>query len=139
MRGLKEKRVLITGAAGGIGTATAARFVEERAQVVALDHDAEALHRLQATLAGLSGAIVADVTELRIGQHLRAGDLQVGENVKLETEKGVVIAHVITPKKVEAEEEAAEVAEEAVAEEAAEPEVIKKGKGEEAEEGGSKE
>ena len=63
MRGLRDKRVLITGAAGGIGTATAERFVEEGARVVALDHNAEALHRLQGALAGLSGAILADVTD----------------------------------------------------------------------------
>jgi meso-butanediol dehydrogenase/(S,S)-butanediol dehydrogenase/diacetyl reductase len=63
MRGLTDKRILITGAAGGIGTATAARFLEEGAQVIALDRDAEALHRLRGALAGLSGAIVADVTD----------------------------------------------------------------------------
>jgi len=63
MRGLTDKRILITGAAGGIGATTAARFVEEGAQVVALDHDAEALRSLQGGLAGLSGAIVADVTD----------------------------------------------------------------------------
>jgi meso-butanediol dehydrogenase/(S,S)-butanediol dehydrogenase/diacetyl reductase len=63
MRGLTDKRILITGAAGGIGTATAARLLEEGAQVIALDRDAEALHRLQGALAGLSGAIVADVTD----------------------------------------------------------------------------
>ena len=63
MRGLRDKRILITGAAGGIGMATAARFVEEGARVVALDHDAKALHRLQDALAGLGGAVLADVTD----------------------------------------------------------------------------
>jgi meso-butanediol dehydrogenase/(S,S)-butanediol dehydrogenase/diacetyl reductase len=63
MRGLGGKRILITGAAGGIGGVTAERFLEEGAQVVALDHDAEALQRLQAELEGLSGAIVADVSD----------------------------------------------------------------------------
>jgi len=46
MRGLKDKRVLITGGAGGIGTATAARFLEEGARVVVLDRDDAALKRL---------------------------------------------------------------------------------------------
>ncbi|MFN2226588.1 MAG: SDR family NAD(P)-dependent oxidoreductase [Anaerolineae bacterium] len=63
MRGLTDKRILITGAAGGIGMATAARFLEEGAQVVALDHDDEALGRMRGVLPGLSGALVADVTD----------------------------------------------------------------------------
>jgi meso-butanediol dehydrogenase/(S,S)-butanediol dehydrogenase/diacetyl reductase len=63
MRDLTDRRVLITGAAGGIGTAVAVRFLEEGAQVVALDRDAEGLQRLQGALAGLSGAILADVSD----------------------------------------------------------------------------
>jgi large subunit ribosomal protein L25 len=83
--------------------------------------------------------IVADISGLALGEHLRAGDLVMPEKVTVETAPGVVIAHVITPKVVEEEEEAAAEAEEVVeAEEGAEPEVIKKGKAEE-EEGSSKE
>jgi meso-butanediol dehydrogenase/(S,S)-butanediol dehydrogenase/diacetyl reductase len=62
MRGLKDKRVLITGGAGGIGTATAARFLTEGARVVALDHDGAALDRLKREL-GPSGTIRADVSD----------------------------------------------------------------------------
>jgi meso-butanediol dehydrogenase / (S,S)-butanediol dehydrogenase / diacetyl reductase len=71
MRGLGGKRVLITGAAGGIGTATAARFVEEGAQVVALDRDSDALERLQGRVA-LRGTLQADVSDP--GQVARALD-----------------------------------------------------------------
>jgi NAD(P)-dependent dehydrogenase (short-subunit alcohol dehydrogenase family) len=55
--------VLITGGAGGIGTATAARFQEEGARVVVLDRDATALDRIRGELPRLSGTIQADVTE----------------------------------------------------------------------------
>ena len=63
MRGLKNKRVLITGGAGGIGTATAARFLEEGSRVVVLDRDDTALRRLDRELPSLSGAIKADVSD----------------------------------------------------------------------------
>jgi meso-butanediol dehydrogenase/(S,S)-butanediol dehydrogenase/diacetyl reductase len=62
MRGLREKRVLITGGAGGIGRATAARFVGEGARAVVLDHDEMALARVERELA-LSGALCADVSD----------------------------------------------------------------------------
>ena len=62
MRGLQDKRVLITGGAGGIGAATAARFLEEGSFVVALDRDDTALRRLKDTLPSLSGTICADVS-----------------------------------------------------------------------------
>ena len=63
MRGLKGKRVLVTGGAGGIGAATAARFLEGGSRVVALDRDEAALDRLQRKLPALSGGICADVTD----------------------------------------------------------------------------
>src|SRR5208282_4302523 len=74
MRGLRDKRVLITGGASGIGAATAARFLEEGARVCVLDRDAAACERIKHDLrglgaagiseAGISGAIIADVTDL---------------------------------------------------------------------------
>jgi meso-butanediol dehydrogenase/(S,S)-butanediol dehydrogenase/diacetyl reductase len=63
VRGLTGKRVLITGGAGGIGTMTAARFLEEGSQVIVLDRDGAALRRLQGDLGALHGTICADVSE----------------------------------------------------------------------------
>jgi NAD(P)-dependent dehydrogenase (short-subunit alcohol dehydrogenase family) len=61
MRGLKNKRVLITGGASGIGAATAARFLEEESRVVLLDRDDAACRRIEAELPSLSGTIKSDV------------------------------------------------------------------------------
>lgn len=63
MRGLRGKRVLITGGAGGIGAATAKRFLDEGAHVVVLDCDNEALSRIKDELPSLSRTISADVTD----------------------------------------------------------------------------
>jgi len=62
MKGLKGKRVLITGGAGGIGTATAKRFLEEECQVIVLDYDQEAIDRVKKELPLLRGTINADVS-----------------------------------------------------------------------------
>jgi NAD(P)-dependent dehydrogenase (short-subunit alcohol dehydrogenase family) len=69
MRGLKDKRVLITGGASGIGAATSARFLEEGSRVCVLDRDAQACAHIRHELrglgeAGITTAIVADVTDL---------------------------------------------------------------------------
>jgi meso-butanediol dehydrogenase/(S,S)-butanediol dehydrogenase/diacetyl reductase len=64
MRGLKQKRVLITGGASGIGKATAARFLEEDSLVCVLDRDANARELIQQQLPGLAGTVAADVSDL---------------------------------------------------------------------------
>lgn len=46
MRGIEDKVVLITGAGHGIGAATARRFLEEGAQVIAADLDGDAVDAL---------------------------------------------------------------------------------------------
>jgi len=65
MRGLKGKRVLITGGASGIGAATAARFLEEGSSVVVLDRDAKGRKQIQDQLPKLAGTVDADVSNLK--------------------------------------------------------------------------
>jgi len=72
-----------------------------------------------------------DVTELMIGQNLRASDIPLGGSVKLVSSPEQVIAHVVALKAEAAEAAPAEGAAAAPAE----PEVIKKGKKEEEGEG----
>lgn len=62
MKGLKDKRVLITGGAGGIGTATAKRFMEEGSRVFILDRDADACERIRKELPSLEAILTADVS-----------------------------------------------------------------------------
>ena len=63
MRGLGNKRTLITGGASGIGKATAIRFLEEGAQVLILDRDKEAGEQIKQQFPRLSGVIQADVSD----------------------------------------------------------------------------
>jgi NAD(P)-dependent dehydrogenase (short-subunit alcohol dehydrogenase family) len=63
MRGLRGKRVLVTGGAGGIGSATVSRFLEEGSMVVVLDRDQPALSRVGERFPALAGTICADVTD----------------------------------------------------------------------------
>ena len=65
MRGLKAKRVLITGGASGIGAATAARFLDEGSVVCVLDRDPDARRKIKHDLSGLAGVIVGDVSDLK--------------------------------------------------------------------------
>lgn len=66
MRGLKDKVVVITGAAGGIGKALCQRFCEEGARVVAVDVNADALDRLGVSLKETGSRVTAvqlDITD----------------------------------------------------------------------------
>ena len=62
MKGLTGKRVLITGGAGGIGTTTAARFLEEGARVILMDRDQDACERVERQLPSLEKSIICDVS-----------------------------------------------------------------------------
>lgn len=47
MRGLTNKRTVITDGASGIGHATVMRFLEEGAQVVVIDREADAIEQIE--------------------------------------------------------------------------------------------
>ncbi len=59
---LKDKRVVVTGGANGIGYATVRRFINEGSKVAILDNDQEALNNAQSQLPLLTGGICADVS-----------------------------------------------------------------------------
>lgn len=63
LRGLTGKRVLITGGAGGVGRATACRFLEEGCRVAVLDRDREGCARIRQEMPGLQPILCADVSE----------------------------------------------------------------------------
>jgi meso-butanediol dehydrogenase / (S,S)-butanediol dehydrogenase / diacetyl reductase len=65
MRGLKGKRVLVTGGGSGIGRATAARFLEEGSSVWVLDRDPKARVELERQWPELAGTSKADVSDLQ--------------------------------------------------------------------------
>lgn len=105
MRGLKDKRVLITGGASGIGAATAARFLEEGSRVCILDHDAKACAAIRHELPGISEAIIADVTDLMQVEAAMADAVRVMDSVDvLINNAGISIRHKfldITPEEWE--------------------------------------
>jgi NAD(P)-dependent dehydrogenase (short-subunit alcohol dehydrogenase family) len=94
MRGLTDKRVLITGGASGIGAATAARFLEEGARVVILDRDQKASAELHRQLPALSGTVQADVSKLSEVQSAFADALRLlGQIDVLINNAGISIRH----------------------------------------------
>ena len=105
MRGLRDKRVLITGGASGIGAAAAARFLEEGARVCILDRDAKACAAIRQHLPGISEAIIADVTDLMQVEAALADAVRVMDGVDvLINNAGVSLRHKfldITPEEWE--------------------------------------
>jgi meso-butanediol dehydrogenase / (S,S)-butanediol dehydrogenase / diacetyl reductase len=94
MRSLKDKRVLITGGASGIGAATAARFLEEGSRVCILDRDAKACESIRHQMPGISEAIIADVTDLMQVEAALADAVRVMDGVDvLINNAGISIRH----------------------------------------------
>ncbi len=94
MRGLKSKRVLITGGASGIGAATAARFLEEGSDVVVLDRDAKGRKLIAAQLPKLAGTVDADVSNLKQVEAAFAGAVSMMGGVDvLINNAGISIRH----------------------------------------------
>jgi meso-butanediol dehydrogenase/(S,S)-butanediol dehydrogenase/diacetyl reductase len=94
MRGLKGKRVLITGGASGIGAATAARFLEEGSKVCILDRDEAACKKTRHELPEISEAIIADVTDLMQVEAALADAVRVMDGVDvLINNAGISVRH----------------------------------------------
>src|SRR5438445_6996807 len=65
-RGMKrfdQKKILVTGGAGAIGSAAVRRFLDEGARVAIVDRDGAAAHELARALGDNTIAIEADVTD----------------------------------------------------------------------------
>jgi large subunit ribosomal protein L25 len=82
--------------------------------------------------------IEVDISQLEIGQSIHVSDLKFGEEIKLMTDTEELILAIIPPVVEEVAAPVEEGAVEEVPEEAAEPEVIKKGKKEDETEGEEK-
>lgn len=83
MRGLKNKRILVTGGASGIGAATAVRFMEEGGHVVVLDRDEKALRSFNDLHPELTGTILADVSDhdAVVGAFQELGEMIAGLDI----------------------------------------------------------
>ena len=62
MRGLKDKRVLVTGGASGIGAAAVERFIEEGCRIIIIDIDPKANELVFNKHPEVESVITADVT-----------------------------------------------------------------------------
>ena len=89
---LTGKRVMVTGAASGIGYATALRFAEEGAYVFLVDRDGEALQKAAATHANFKGIARTDVaSEEDVKKSFAAMDEAVGGIDVLVSNAGISI------------------------------------------------
>jgi 3-oxoacyl-[acyl-carrier protein] reductase len=76
---LKDKSVVITGSANGIGRYIAHRFAQEGANVAILDIDEEKLAQVQTELLGFGGKAIAIPTNVRNEETVRVAMAEVAE------------------------------------------------------------
>jgi meso-butanediol dehydrogenase / (S,S)-butanediol dehydrogenase / diacetyl reductase len=94
VRGLKGKRVVITGGASGIGLATVARFLDEGSRVLVLDRDPKGCHQLSLKFPELVEAIVVDVADPQeVGAAFSTIDSRLGGVDILVNNAGISIRH----------------------------------------------
>ncbi len=94
MNRLEGKRAIVTGGASGIGAATAARFLQEGAQVCIFDRDPDSGRRVEEELPSLSGVLICDVRDhTRVGEAFEeAAEKMGGVNVVINN-AGISIRH----------------------------------------------
>lgn len=63
MRGMKDKNVVVTGGASGIGWVTVKRFMEEGATVIIFDNNQDACRQIQANFPEVEDPILVDVSD----------------------------------------------------------------------------
>src|SRR5271170_1506627 len=94
MRGLKNKRILITGGASGIGAAAAARFLEEGSVVCILDSSPPGREKIARELPGLAAVLSCDVTVLsEVQQAIAQAVEKMGAIDVLVNNAGISIRH----------------------------------------------
>jgi NAD(P)-dependent dehydrogenase (short-subunit alcohol dehydrogenase family) len=94
VRGLKGKRIVITGGASGIGLATVSRFLDEDSRVLVLDRDEKGCHQLSLKFPSLIDAIVVDVADPRaVAEAFSAIDTRLGGVDVLINNAGISIRH----------------------------------------------
>jgi len=94
MHGLKNKSVLVTGGASGIGKATVVRFLEEGSRVVVLDRDQAGMDRLAVERPEVTGFVQADVADPEdVAGAFAAVDKLVGKLDVLINNAGISLRH----------------------------------------------
>lgn len=94
MKGLAGRNVVVTGGAGGIGFATARRFLEEGANVCILDRDPAACERASGELPGLAATLEADVAvREQVRRAIEAAIERMGSVDVLINNAGISIRH----------------------------------------------